>query len=53
MIKAKIVKETIGYFLIIDHDDETENAAWAITKEEILPIRNAIDEFIVDNKDMK
>ena len=48
MIKARIKKDDhSGYWLLIDHDDKIEDVAMALTEDEILPIRDAIDEYIL------
>ena len=43
-MKAEIKKFEDGLWLVIDGNDKT---AWAITEEEILPIRDAIDEWML------
>ena len=48
MIKAKIERDSksSGFWIVIEHDDETKNTACAITEDELIPIRDAINEFL-------
>lgn len=42
-ITARIVKDRQGYWIIVDGD---EDSAFAVTKEELEPIRDAINEWL-------
>ena len=49
-IKAKIEQNRhgTGLWVIIEYGNELEDFRWPITEEEVLPIRDAIDEYMLN-----
>ena len=46
-IKAEIKKSSDCLWVVIDGDDKT---AWAITEEELVPVRDAINKYLERNE---